>query len=215
MTRMWAAGYNKSDEGNPPGEPIIPARDAHANPLALYHIPSGGQKSPEGFTGWRQSGFHTADRQRVPSAGGEGAANQQRRGPMEVRTIMSAPALTVSEDESMLDATRLMKDKKIKHLPVVNAQGELKGVVTDRDLKRASASDATTLEIHELLYLLHKVKVREVMTKKPLTAPPDLTASGAADLMVRNKVGCLPVLEGRVLVGIVTKDDLLRLLAKG
>ena len=134
---------------------------------------------------------------------------------MEVRTIMSAPAITVSGDEGMLDATRLMKEYKIKHLPVVNSQGELIGVVTDRDLKRASASDATTLEIHELLYLLHKVKVRDVMTKKPLTASANLSASGAADLMVRNKVGCLPVLEGRVVAGIVTKDDLLRLLAKG
>ena len=134
---------------------------------------------------------------------------------MNVKSIMSAPAITVEGDESILVATRLMKDHTIKHLPVVDPKGKLIGVVTDRDLKRASASDATTLEIHELLYLLHKVKVREVMTKKPLTAPPDLAASGAAELMVRNKVGCLPVLEGRVLVGIVTKDDLLRLLAKG
>ena len=134
---------------------------------------------------------------------------------MEVRSIMSAPAITIRSDEGMLAATRLMKERKIKHLPVVNNQGELIGVVTDRDLKRASASDATTLEIHELLYLLHQVQVRTVMTAKPITATPTLSASEAANLMVRNGIGCLPVLEGQTLVGIITKDDLLRLLAKG
>ena len=134
---------------------------------------------------------------------------------MEVRSIMSAPAITIRSDEGMLTATRLMKERKIKHLPVVNNQGELIGVVTDRDLKRASASDATTLEIHELLYLLHQVKVNTVMTAKPMTATPELSASEAANLMVRNRIGCLPVVEGKTLVGIVTKDDLLRLLAKG
>ncbi|MDH4247311.1 MAG: CBS domain-containing protein [Deltaproteobacteria bacterium] len=134
---------------------------------------------------------------------------------MNVQTLMSAPVITVEDKESMLQATRLMKEHRISHLPVVTADGSLIGVITDRDLKRASASDATTLEIHELLYLLDQVKVRDIMTPKPLSVTPAAFASEAADLMLRNKVGCLPVLDGHGLVGIVTKDDLLRQMAKG
>jgi acetoin utilization protein AcuB len=131
-----------------------------------------------------------------------------------VSSIMSKSVVTVSSGDSLLDATRVLKEKRIKHLPVLDRNGALVGVVTDRDLKRASASDATTLEVHELLYLLDKVQIESVMTRRPATLSPAATVEEAAKLMVERKIGCLPVVEGNKLAGIVTKADLLALLAR-
>lgn len=131
-----------------------------------------------------------------------------------VASVMSKNIITVKSGDSLLSATRILKEKGFKHLPVVDGNGSLVGVVTDRDLKRASASDATTLEVHELLYLLDKLKIEQVMTHKPVTVTPQETVEGAAKLMAERKIGCLPVVEGTQVVGIVTKDDMLRLVAR-
>ncbi len=132
---------------------------------------------------------------------------------MNVGSIMTANVISIKPEDSLLAATRILKEKKFKHLPVVDANGAVAGIVTDRDLKRASASDATTLEVHELLYLLDKVKIEQVMTRNPATAGKDDSVQVVAKQMVDGKIGCLPVVDGGRLVGIVTKDDLLRLLA--
>ncbi len=89
---------------------------------------------------------------------------------MLVENWMSKDVITVDVDDSMQDATRLLKEHNIRGLPVME-KGKLVGVVTDRDLKKASASDATTLEIHELLYMISRIKVKEIMTKNPITIP--------------------------------------------
>ena len=132
---------------------------------------------------------------------------------MNVEAIMSKPVITVRSTQSMLEASRTMKDHAVKHLVVLDEHDRLVGVVTDRDLKRASASDATTLEIHELLYLLDKITVSDVMTKHPVAIGPSASAAEAAKLMVDKGIGCLPVSDSDKVVGIVTRDDLLRLLA--
>jgi len=87
------------------------------------------------------------------------------------------------------------------------------GVVSDRDLKRASASDATSLEIHELHHLISTIKVKEIMTKDPITVPQDFSIEEAAQILLKNKISGLPVVddEGRV-VGIITHCDLFRIL---
>ena len=131
-----------------------------------------------------------------------------------VGSVMTKSPVSVKPSDSLLSATRTLKEKGFKHLPVLDGSGKLVGVVTDRDLKRASASDATTLEVHELLYLLDKVKIEQVMTRKALSVPPTETVQGAAKLMVERKIGCLPVVENGKLTGIVTKDDLLRVLSR-
>ena len=130
-----------------------------------------------------------------------------------VGSVMSKNVVTIQASESLLAATRILKDNGFKHLPVLDGHGALVGITTDRDLKRASASDATTLEVHELLYLLDKVKVEQIMTRKPETVTAEETVQGAAKRMVSKGIGCLPVLDGNAVVGIVTKDDLLRLLS--
>ncbi|WP_167752979.1 CBS domain-containing protein [Pusillimonas caeni] len=126
---------------------------------------------------------------------------------------MSSTVVTIDADDTLLHATRMMKDNKIKHLPVVDRSGSLVGIVTDRDLKKASASDATTLEVHELLYLLDKVTIQTIMSKNVVTVDKGTPLKQAALLMVDKGIGCLPVMDGKQLVGIVTRTDVLRYFA--
>ena len=97
-------------------------------------------------------------------------------------------------------------------LPVMK-KDKLVGIVTDRDLKRASASDATTLEVHELLYVLSNIKVKDLMTKDPVTVPPDFTIGETAELLLEKKISGVPVLDNKgEVVGVITKADIFRAL---
>ena len=86
---------------------------------------------------------------------------------MLVKNWMSAKLISIDPDDSMAQARRLLKDNHIGRLPVIDRKGRLLGIVSDRDLKRAGASDATTLSVHELAYLLSKVKISDIMTMDP------------------------------------------------
>jgi acetoin utilization protein AcuB len=125
---------------------------------------------------------------------------------------MSKNIITVDENESMHGAMKLLKEHDIHMLPVMK-KGKLVGIVTDRDLKKASASDATTLEIHELFYLLTRIKVKDVMAKKVITVPADFTVEETAQVLQINKISGVPVvnIEGQI-VGTITKTDLFRVL---
>jgi len=129
-----------------------------------------------------------------------------------VENWMNPNVITVDADDSMLDATKLLKEHNIRHLPVLE-KGKLVGVITDRDLKRASASDATTLEAHELLYLIANIKVREIMTRNPITVPYNYTIEEAAELLLQAKISGMPVVdkEGDV-IGTITQTDLFKVL---
>ncbi len=131
---------------------------------------------------------------------------------MLVKDWMSKTVITVDENGSMQEAMGLMKKHMISMLPVMK-RGKLVGIVTDRDMKRASASDASTLEIHELLYLISKIAVKDIMTKEPVTVPFDFTVEEAAEVLMKNRISGAPVVgeKGRV-VGIITKGDLFRVL---
>ncbi len=131
---------------------------------------------------------------------------------MLVKDWMSKTVITIDVDDSMQDATKLLKQHNIAMLPVMK-KGKLVGIITDRDLKRASASDATTLEIHELLALLSNIKVKSIMTKDPITVPFDYTIEETAEVLQKNKISGVPVVdyEGN-LVGTITKGDIFRAL---
>ena len=129
---------------------------------------------------------------------------------MLLRNWMSQNVITVDANDSVVDATKKLKENDIRMLPVIS-KGKLVGIVTDRDLKKASASDATTLEVHELLYLISKIKVKEIMTKNPITVPFDFTVEEAAEVLMKNKISGVPVVNGRNQIsGIITQDDLFR-----
>ncbi len=131
---------------------------------------------------------------------------------MLVKDWMTKTVVTMDMEESMQEAIRLMKDHDIHMLPVMK-RGQLVGIVTDRDVKRSSASDATTLEIHELLFLISKIKVKDIMTKDPITVAYDYTIEETAELLLKNKISGAPVLNGAgELVGTITKADIFRAL---
>jgi len=131
---------------------------------------------------------------------------------MLVKNWMSKPAITIDLEASMNDAIKLLKTHNIKMLPVME-KGKLVGIVTDRDLKRASASDATSLEIHELLYLISKIKVKEIMTKKPITVPEDYTVEETAEILLKHNISGVPVIDQyRDVVGTITQNDIFRIL---
>ena len=119
--------------------------------------------------------------------------------------------VTISPEASFFEARNLIHEKGIRHLPVVDKNGKLVGIVTDRDIREAAPSDATLLSVQELNYLLGKLKVSAFMTPKEklLTISPDALIEEAVQLMHDHKIGCLPVVEGEKLYGIFTETDAL------
>lgn len=131
---------------------------------------------------------------------------------MLVKYWMSTDVVTIDQDASMYDAIHLMRDKNIRMLPVLD-KGKLVGIITDRDLKRASASDATALEIHEILYLLDKITIKDIMTQKPITVPDNFTVEETAKILLDNKINGVPVVDRKgAIIGVVTQTDLFRVL---
>jgi len=119
--------------------------------------------------------------------------------------------VTISPEASFYEARNLIHEKGVRHLPVVDKNNMLAGIVTDRDIREAAPSDATLLSVQELNYLLGKLKVSSFMTSKEklITITPDTLIEEAVQLMHDNKVGCLPVIEGGKLYGIFTETDAL------
>ncbi len=131
---------------------------------------------------------------------------------MQVCDWMMKEVVTVNGATGIRVAAELMKARKIRHLPVVEGE-RLIGIVTDRDLRQAMPPQALCLDVHEVDYLMDEVHVCDVMTKRIVGVSPDVSIVKAAELMVRNKIGCLVVLEGEALVGIITESDILRAVA--
>ena len=132
---------------------------------------------------------------------------------MLVGNWMSKEPVSVTADMSMMKAGKLMIERKVRRLPVVDDKGKVVGIVTDRDLKEASPSKATTLDIHELYYLLSEIKVKDLMTTTLYTVSPGDTVENAAVIMMDKRIGGLPVVdENGILVGMITESDIYRLL---
>jgi acetoin utilization protein AcuB len=123
---------------------------------------------------------------------------------------MSRNPVTVLESTPIPDALKLMRDRKVRRLPVLNAHGRLVGIISEKDLLYASPSPATTLSIYEMQYLLSKITVKEVMTVNVMTVCEDCPIEQAARLMVDNRIGGVPVMRGDELVGIITETDLFK-----
>jgi len=127
---------------------------------------------------------------------------------MIVARRMKRNPVFVDEGDSMKKAMDLLKEHEIRHLPVLKDGEKLVGILSERDIKQASPSPATALEIREIYYLLDKVKVKQIMTRRPYTITSTAPIEEAALIIREKKIGCLPVVDNGRLVGILTETDI-------
>jgi acetoin utilization protein AcuB len=131
---------------------------------------------------------------------------------MLVKDRMTQDPVTVSPDTSVSEALNLMRQKKVRRMPVVDKRGHLVGIVAEKDLLYASPSPATSLNVYEIGYLLSKLKVKEIMAKNVVTVTEDAPLEEAARVMVDSAVGGLPVVRDKSVVGIITETDVFKIL---
>ncbi len=130
---------------------------------------------------------------------------------MRIKDMMTRDPITVQPETLVMEARKIMKENKIRRLPVIE-KGRLVGIVTKYDLLEASPSSATSLSVYELNYLLAKLKVKEIMTRAPVTVTPDTPFEEALRIGQEKKIGSFPVVEKGKLVGITTESDIIRCL---
>jgi len=130
---------------------------------------------------------------------------------MRAKDMMTKNPITVNPDTLVLEAQRIMKQKNIRRLPVVE-KGKLVGIVTKHDLLEVEPSPATPMSLYELNYFLSKMKVKEIMEKNPLTITPDTPFEDALRIGQEKKIGAFPVVDKGRLVGIATESDIVRFL---
>lgn len=128
---------------------------------------------------------------------------------MFVRHRMSSPAVTVGPNVPVMEALQIMKEQNVRRLVVVDNRGRLAGIVSEKDVLRASPSQATTLSIYEVSYLLQRLTVSEIMARDVVTVIEDTPLEEAARLMAERHLGGLPVMRGQQVVGIITETDIL------
>ena len=132
----------------------------------------------------------------------------------QLSEIMNRDLVTVDKQASLRRARRILDQHRIRHLLVMEGK-RLVGIVTDRDLRQAAPSSKSPLTTSERQEFMDELKVLEVMSRKLITASSTTTIREAAKVMVSEKIGCLPVVDGNQLVGIVTQADLLEMLVRG
>ncbi len=127
-----------------------------------------------------------------------------------VKDWMTPNPITAIPETTLPDALMVMKKYNIRRLPVMDGD-RLIGIVTRGDLRGAQPSDATSLSIFELHYLVGRITLQQIMTSNPITIPLTATVQDAARLMLQRKVSGLPVMDGNRLVGIITESDIFRM----
>ena len=128
---------------------------------------------------------------------------------LRVGDVMSRPPVTRSPRTSVYEAYHLMQQQQIRHLPILH-NGQLVGIVSDRDLRLVLPSPATSLAVQEIRYLLDKLTVGEVMTRDVMTTLPGHLIMDAVGRMLQSRLSALPVMDDRIIVGILTRTDVLR-----
>ena len=132
---------------------------------------------------------------------------------MLVRDVMTPSVITVTSEQTLRDAVDLLRSKHIRQLPVVNGT-KLIGIITDRDIKRATPSVLSGVDRDEYDRILDETKIGQFMTKEPMTLTPDTPLKVAVHIFVTQKIGALPIVESGRLIGIVTQIDALRAFEK-
>ncbi len=131
---------------------------------------------------------------------------------MLVKDHMTTKVITIAPSTSVSDALNLVRINKIRRLPVIDRDGKLIGIVSEKDLLYASPSPATSLSVYEIGYLLSKLKVEDIMTRKVISVDENVPIEEAALIMTQNKIGALPVVREGKLVGIITETDIFKVL---
>ena len=132
-----------------------------------------------------------------------------------VRDLMTRPVRTLGQNDKLSAADALMKTERIRHLPVVDENGKLAGIVSQRDLFFNALVQALGFGSTTQDRMLNTLLVKEVMTEKVVTTTPDTLLTDAARVMVDRKIGCLPVIEGGALIGILSESDIVSAVAQG
>ncbi len=134
---------------------------------------------------------------------------------MRVRDLMTRDVIAVSPGDSLARLRDMMYDLDVRHMPVIEGDRDLVGLVSQRDLLRNHLIEQAEVPDFIEDALLERLRVRELMTTGVLSVEPDVDIREAAQIMWENKYGCLPVVEGPRLVGILTESDFVRLMAEG
>jgi len=129
---------------------------------------------------------------------------------MLVKERMSRHPITIRPETSLYDALRIMREGKVRRLPVLDKDGKLVGIVLEKDLLYASPSPATSLSVYEMNYLISRINVEDLMSRDLITVDEDCPLEEAARIMVDNHIGGLPVMRGEQLVGMITESDLFK-----
>ena len=132
---------------------------------------------------------------------------------MHVRDLMTPNPITTGPDTPVFEARQLMFDQRIRHLLVVG-EDRLQGMLTDRDIRLSLPSQATSLSVWEVNYLLSRLTVGKVMSTNLITIGPNSEAAEAARLMLAHRIGGLPVVDWGRVIGIVTETDIVRAFAE-
>ncbi len=132
---------------------------------------------------------------------------------LKVRDVMTPNPVTLSPEESLMEALQMMRLRKIRRIPVVSATGKLVGLLTEGDLKRAEPSTLSDTQ-EQFMAVMEGTQVNRIMIQNLITASPDMPLIDAARTLFKNKYGALPVLEGEKLIGILTDNDLIGALVK-
>ncbi len=133
---------------------------------------------------------------------------------MLVGERMSRNPVTILDTASIDDGLHLMRERKVRRLPVLDASGKMVGIVSDKDLLHAAPSPATSLSVYELHYLLAKLTIKQVMSSPVISVAANTPVEEAARVMADNKIGGLPVMDGDKLVGIITETDVFKILVE-
>ncbi len=134
---------------------------------------------------------------------------------MLVKDRMVSDPLTITTDTSLKDALELIRSKPFRHLPVLDENDKLVGIVTEKSLVYAAPTPTTTLSVFEVDYILSRTKVGQIIQGAVITVEPDLPVEEAARVMVDHRIGCLPIVEDDKLLGIISDTDIFRVFVEG
>lgn len=128
-----------------------------------------------------------------------------------IRDYMTSPAASIGKEARLLDAALMMRRSGFRHLPITDGE-KLVGIITDRDIQRFAPSLLGNVSQEEYNRIFEETPLERVMTRSPFTVNADMHVREAAAILHDKKLGCVPVVEGEKLIGIITVTDLLRLL---